>query len=69
MLIRTTHDPMTDHDVPSPEQHPCVYEGDGDNGIVIYFESEQSRQEYLDLQPHDPKILQGSDSEEYVAEG
>ena len=69
MIIRTTTDPMTMNEVTSPSEHPCVYEGDGENGLEIYFESEQTRQDYLDLQPHDPKILKGDDSEDYVAEG
>ena len=43
MNIRTTTDPITLRDVPDPESHPCMYEGDGDNGIEIFFESEQSR--------------------------
>ena len=69
MIIRTTTDPITLHDVPNPEQHPCVFEGDGDNGIEIYFENEQSRQTYLDMELEDKKVLQGNDTEDYVAEG
>ena len=69
MIIRTTTDPITLHDVPNPEQHPCVFEGDGDNGIEIYFESEQSRQTYLEMKVEDRKVLQGNDTDDYVAEG
>jgi hypothetical protein len=69
MVIRTTTDPMTLHDVPDPEHHPCLFEGDGENGVEIYFESEQTRRAYMDLHPHDPKILAGNDDENYVAEG
>jgi hypothetical protein len=69
MFIRTTTDPMTLHDVPDPEHHPCLFEGDGENGVEIYFESEQTRRDYMDLHPHDPKILAGNDDENYVAEG
>lgn len=69
MIIRTTRDPMTAHEVPSPDQHPRLFEGDTENGLEIYFESEQSRQDYIDLKPHDPKVLQGNDTDEYVAEG
>jgi hypothetical protein len=60
---------MTLHDVPDPEHHPCLFEGDGENGVEIYFESEQTRRDYMDLLPHDPKILAGNDDEDYVAEG
>jgi hypothetical protein len=69
MNIRTTTDPITARDVTNPTEHPCVYEGDGENGIEIYFESDQTRQDYVNLKPHDPKILIGNDSADYVAEG
>lgn len=69
MFIRTTTDPMTAREVPSPEKHPHLFEGDAQNGLDISFESEQSRQDYIDLKPHDPKVLEGNDSEDYVAEG
>ena len=69
MIIRTTTDPITLHDVPNPEQHPCVFEGDGDNGIEIYFENEQNRQTYLEMEVEDRKVVQGNDTDDYVAEG
>jgi hypothetical protein len=69
MIIRTTTDPITLQDVSNPEQHPCLYEGDGDNGLEIYFESEATKQMYLDMELEDIKVLAGNDSEDYVAEG
>ena len=69
MNIRTTTDPITLHDVPNPEQHPCLYEGDGENGIEIYFESEETKQAYIDIHLEDHKILCGDDSDDYVAQG
>ena len=39
----TTTDPISLREVSDPECHPCVYEGDGDNGIEIYFENEEKR--------------------------
>lgn len=69
MLIRTTTDPVTLHDVPFPELHPCLYEGDGENGLEIYFESEQTRQDYMDLRPHHTSVLVSNYSESYEAEG
>ena len=69
MNIRTTTDPITLRDVPDPEQHPCLYEGDGDNGVEIYFESEETKRIYLDMRLQDHKVLRGDDSEDYVAEG
>lgn len=53
----STLDPMTLNDVHDLERAPFVIEGEGDNAIKIYFESEASRDEYLDLEIH------GSDGE------
>ncbi len=69
MFIRTTTDPMTLRDVTDLDRHPCLIEGDTENGLEIHFESEASRREYLALQPHNPKVLPSNDSEDYVAEG
>ena len=52
-----------------PEDHPCVYDGDGDNGLEIYFESEENRQAYLNMKIDSQIVLQGDDSDDYVAEG
>jgi hypothetical protein len=69
MIIRTTTDPISNQDVSDPEAHPCVYDGDGDNGLEIYFESEENRQAYLNMKIDSQIVLQGDDSEDYVAEG
>lgn len=69
MIVRTTTDPISLHDVPNPELHPCVFEGDGDNGIEIYFENEENRQTYLAMKPEERKVLKGNSSADYVAEG
>ncbi len=69
MIIRTTTDPISGRDVPDPEHHPCVYEGDGDNGLEIYFENEENRQAYLQTKLEGNIVLKGDDSEDYVAEG
>jgi len=69
MLIRTTTDPMTLRDVPDPAHHPHVFEGDQTNGLDIAFESEETRQAYLDLRPFDPKVVRGTDTDDYEAEG
>lgn len=69
MIIRTTTDPISLHDVPNPELHPCVFEGDGDNGIEIFFENEENRQTYLAMSVEERKVLKGSNAEDYVAEG
>lgn len=69
MHIRSTTDPISLHDVPNPESHPCVYEGDGENGLEIYFETEANKQLYLEMELEDKKILIGNDTEDYIAEG
>ncbi|MEJ2591451.1 MAG: hypothetical protein P8178_08650 [Candidatus Thiodiazotropha sp.] len=69
MNIRTTTDPITLRDVIDPESHPCLYEGDGDNGVEIYFENEETKRLYLDMELEGNKVLRGNDSDDYVAEG
>lgn len=69
MIIRTTTDPISLHEVPNPESHPCVFEGEGDNGIEIFFENEENRQLYLAMELEDKKVIKGSNSDDYIAEG
>lgn len=71
MHIRSTTDPITLNDVLNPEFHPCLYEGDGEHGLEIYFENEANRQAYIDLRDVDDHriVLHGDDSADYVAEG
>ncbi len=69
MIIRTTTDPISCNEVVNPEHHPCVYEGDGDNGIEIYFENEANRQTYLQLDVSGSIVIVGNDSDDYVAHG
>jgi hypothetical protein len=71
MNIRVTTDPMTQLEVTNPELHPCLYQGDGENGLEIYFEDELTRSAYLVWQNEDDHriTLQGNDSDDYVAEG
>ncbi|MEJ1471628.1 MAG: hypothetical protein RPU59_11245 [Candidatus Sedimenticola sp. (ex Thyasira tokunagai)] len=69
MNIRTTTDPITMRDVLNPEDHPCVYDGDGDNGIEIYFENEENKRLYLAMEMEEKKIVRGDDTDDYVPEG
>ncbi|HEY5603552.1 MAG TPA: hypothetical protein VIM41_10610 [Gammaproteobacteria bacterium] len=46
-----------------------MYEGDGDNGIEIYFESEENRQAYIDIEVSDQVVLESNFSDSYDAEG
>jgi hypothetical protein len=45
----TTTDPMTGNDVYDLDNAPFVVEGKGENALKIYFESEQSKKEYLEF--------------------
>ena len=45
----TTTDPMTGKDVLDLDNAPFVVEGSGENALKIYFESETSKQEYLEF--------------------
>ena len=69
MHIRTTTDPVTLVDVPNPELHPCLHEGDAVNGLEIYFENEENKQFYMDMELEDKKVLIGNDTDDYIAEG
>jgi len=50
----STTDPITLHDVPNPEAHPFVIEGQGEDALKIYFESEETKQTYLELETEHP---------------
>lgn len=69
MHIRTTTDPVTLVDVPNPELHPCLHEGDSVNGLEIYFENEENKRFYMDMELEDKKVLIGNDTDDYIAEG
>ena len=43
----TTRDPITGNDVRDRQQAPFIIEGEGDNALIVYFDSEQSRDAYL----------------------
>ena len=69
MILRTTTDPISLNEVINPQDHPCVFDGDGENGIEIYFENEDNRQIYLNIGLGNRIVLEGNDSADYVAEG
>jgi hypothetical protein len=48
MIVSTT-DPISLVDVPNPEAHPFVVEGEGDNALKIYFENEENKNTYLGI--------------------
>jgi hypothetical protein len=53
--ITSTTDPITGSDVTDPKDRPSVVEGDAATGLTVYFESEASRQAYLDIPVEHPE--------------
>ncbi len=51
-MRQTTLDPISLEDVTDLEQAPFVVEGEGENAIKIYFQSEANKREYLALEVH-----------------
>ena len=50
----STTDPITLNDISDPENHPYVIEGEGDSALKIYFESEETKKEYMDIAVEHP---------------
>jgi hypothetical protein len=48
----STLDPISLEDVTELDSAPFVIEGEGDNAIKIYFQTEQNRCEYLEMEVH-----------------
>ena len=48
-MIITTTDPITGEDIRNPEFKPFVIEGRDHLAVKIYFESEETRRQYLDI--------------------
>ena len=69
MNIRTTMDPVTLREVTNLEDHPSLYEGDGENGVEIYFESEETKKIYMNMEMEDHKVICGNDTDDYIPEG
>jgi len=53
MRVSTT-DPITLHDVPNPEKHPFIIEGNGDNALKIFFENEENKKIYKEIAVEHP---------------
>lgn len=58
-MITSTLDPISMNEVADLENAPYVIEGEGDNALKIYFESEANRQEYLDIPVHSSDDISG----------
>ncbi|MCK5090952.1 MAG: hypothetical protein KAR30_00350 [Gammaproteobacteria bacterium] len=69
MVIRSTTDPISGREVDDPEHHPCFHEYNGDNELKVYFENEENLEAYLHMYLEGNIVLNGDDSDDYVAEG
>ena len=69
MFIHSTTDPITLKDVHNLSTHPSVTEGTAENGFEVYFENELNKQTFLMMKLEDKKILEGNDTDDYIAEG
>lgn len=49
-LMLSCTDPITGHDIDDPAGHPYLIDGN----LTVYFESEQTRQAYLDMPTDHP---------------
>ena len=54
-----TLDPMTLNDVEDLENAPFIIEGEGENAMKIYFESEANLAEYLGMEIHGAEGMSG----------
>ncbi|MGB7934701.1 MAG: hypothetical protein WCH04_21265, partial [Gammaproteobacteria bacterium] len=69
MNILCTMDPISWNEVTNLDGAPCLYEGDGENGIEIHFENEIDLEIYRTLGQDHRIVLEGDDSDDYIAEG
>lgn len=53
MRIERT-DPITGRTLADLEGHPYIVQGEGPNALKIYFESEESRRIFLDIEFENP---------------
>jgi len=51
-MIISTKDPISMNDITDIEKAAYVVEGDGNNALIIYFENEANKAEYLDTPLH-----------------
>lgn len=51
-MRNSTLDPISMNDVTDIANAPFVIEGEGPNALIIYFENEANKAEYLDIPLH-----------------
>lgn len=58
-MITTTLDPISLNDVTDIENAPYIVEGEGQNTLKIYFESEANKLEYINTPLHGSDDMSG----------
>jgi len=58
-MITSTLDPISMNDVTDTDSAPFVIEGEGENALKVYFESEKNKQEYLSIGLHSSDHMSG----------
>jgi YHS domain-containing protein len=58
-MITTTLDPISLNDVTDIENAPYLVEGEGQNALKIYFESEENKREYMNTPTHGSDDMSG----------
>lgn len=58
-MITSTLDPISMNDVIDTDNAPFVIEGEGENALKVYFESERNKQEYLSIGLHGSDHMSG----------
>ncbi len=51
----TSTDPISGNDVVDVDNAPYVIEGNGDDALKIYFESEENKASYLEIESKTPQ--------------
>ena len=51
----TTTDPISGNDVTDIDNAPYVIEGSGEDALKIYFESQENKSSYLEIESKTPK--------------
>ena len=68
-MIITTTDPITGEEIRNPQFKPFVIEGRGHLAVKIHFESEETRQVFLDIPTDHPFRLVDNPTDEGYDEG
>jgi hypothetical protein len=64
-----TTDPITGHTIADTDGYPWLQEGDPDNGLTIFFDSDASMHEYASIEVEHPEFAMRSRLDNPIEEG